>query len=95
MDCSKRCANFKPRDESPFPKGLRTEDLKVGMVVRKGNVDGFIYTILKQPGDVWVWVLRATPDRTARETYVSLADLGCQPYESGAWNHSNWLREVK
>lgn len=25
MDCSKRCANFEPKNESPFPEGLKTE----------------------------------------------------------------------
>lgn len=67
MDCSKRCANFKPKNESPFPEGLKTEDVNVGMVVRKGNVTGSIYTILEQPGDVWVWVLRAGSGHTPKK----------------------------
>ena len=95
MDCSKVCANFKPRNESPFPEGLKTEDLNVGMVVRKGNVDGSIYTILEQPGDMWVQVLRAGSRHPPKETKIGLAHEGCQPYGSGAWNERNWLREVK
>lgn len=97
MDCSKYCANFKPKkQEPPFPQGLRTADLGVGMVVTQGNRDGgAIYAILESPGGKWLRVLRAYPGSTPRETKISLGDMGCQPYEGGAWNRSHWLREVK
>ena len=44
---------------SPFPQGLRTKDLKVGIVVTRGNAKkvGFIYTILESPGIKWVKVI--------------------------------------
>lgn len=94
-DCRKFCANFKPKQETPFPQGLRTADLEVGMVVTCGNrKNGFIYTILEKPGDKWLKVLSACPGFVPRETEISLADHSCQPYEDGTWNHTNWLRKV-
>ena len=96
MDCSKSCANFVPKTtESPFPQGLRTSDLKVGMVVTRGNFKDTIFTILEEPSGEWLKVLTAFPGFKPREIAISLADHGCQPYESGAWNKINWLREVK
>ena len=92
MDC-RNCANFKPKQESPFPQGLKTADLKMGMVVTCGN--GAVYTILEAPKGKWLKVFCAYPRYTPREDTISLADHGCQPYESGAWNPRNWLREVK
>lgn len=96
MDCSKLRANFKPKNESPFPEGLKTEDLRVGMVVRGGNLhNGHIYTILEPPKNMWVKVLLASPDSKPREDKIPLANCGCQPYWNGVWNEWNWLREVK
>lgn len=94
-DCSKICANFKPKNESPFPEGLKTEDLKVGMVVRKGNVTGSIYTILEHPGEKSVRVLGVREGHKPTETWLSLPDNGCQPYQNGVWDLCSWLRKVK
>jgi len=81
----------------PFPQGLRTRDLKVGMVVRKGNIGkgGYIYTIIESPGSEKVKVLRACPGYIPKEDTFYLGDHGCQPYKSGVWNKTNWLREVR
>ena len=90
MDCSKFCANFKPKKP---PQGLRTADLKIGMVVTPGNNDGPTYTIL-EIGSEWLKVLRAYVGHTPRETEINLADHGCQLYKHGLWNQTNWLRRV-
>ena len=84
------CVNYKAKG-SPFPGTLRTEDLEVGMLV----VDncGSRYVILglgpeKMKGlsfhRGFVW-----------ETERYYPDSGCQPYSSGKWSSSNWLKEVK
>lgn len=92
--CSEFCADFKPKP--PFPQGLRTADLKRGMVVTNGDGrTGFIYTILEAPSPKWVKVLRALAGHTPLEQKISLGDHGCQPYASGVWNQYSWLREVK
>lgn len=92
MDCSKLCANFKPKNESPFPEGLKTEDLRVGTLAE--NNYGARYVILELLNDRWMKVL-LFGGGTVFEHETSFADNGCQPYEDGTWNQSNWLREVK
>jgi len=95
MDCSKRCANFEPRNESPFPHGLRTEDLKIGMVVRRGDHHAWLtYIVLEPPEERWVKVLAAREGYKPTKTWLSLQDSGCQPYINGDWNRLNWLRQV-
>jgi len=91
MDCSKLCANFKPKSKPPFPNTLRTADLHKGMLVEDNR--GSRYVIMElgnekmkvltfHKGFVW-------------ETERYYSDSGCQPYRSGKWNETNWLHEVK
>ena len=92
MGYEELCANFKPKNSPPFPDALRTADLKKGMlVVSNWNSR---YVILEKPSNEWVKVLRFWTGY-AQEDAISLADHGCEPDESGKWNPSNWLREVK
>jgi len=95
---------IKPLDPKPpipsYSCRLLTADLKVGMVVRNGKADdGCIYTVLGPPcflpTEGWLKVLAAFPGIVPLETNISLGDFGCQPYRSGVWNTTNWLREVK
>ncbi len=80
-------------NETPFPNGLKTHELRVGMIVRNGkHSTGFVFTILEEPGETWVKVLRHATEPW--ETNISLADFGCQPYKNGKWNPVNWLVEV-
>lgn len=91
------CANYKPGTTPPFPQALRTHQLKKGMVVRDGNTNsGPIYVITEDPGDqIWLQVLSTRPGGEPIPTKISLRDHGCQPYDSGRWNPTWWLREVK
>ena len=92
MDCSEFCANFKPKSESPFPNTLRTADLHKGMLVE----DNYgLRMVIIEPLDGKRMRVFEFGSGYARENKVSLADRGCQPYNDGRWNQSNWLREVK
>ena len=91
MDCSKLCANFIPKREGPFPDTLRTKDLEKGMLVEDNHHSRYVILELGpkkmkvlsfHKGFVW-------------ETECYYSDRGCEPYSSGIWNQSNWLREVK
>ena len=92
MDCSELCANFEPKNESPFPEGLKTENLKAGMLVE--NNYGARQVILELLDDRWMEVLLLDKGAVV-ELQESFADNGCQPYKDGRWNQSNWLREVR
>jgi len=84
-----------PPGESPHPDGLKTHELRKGMRVRYGNRPaGCTYTILEEPGEKWVKAQCHPKGFEPHEEEMSLADTGCQPYENGLWNPSNWLEEV-
>ncbi len=94
MDCD-NCVNYEPKREPPFPQGLRTKDLKVGMLVTAGNRcpdNNFFYVILDEPGEASVRILKGYK---TQKYDISLANRGCQPYKNGKWDQSNWLKEVK
>ena len=97
MDCSKFCANFKPKLNLPFPDTLRTADLHTGMLVVDNR--GSYMVILEEPSAKKVQVLHFGKGigygGHAYETEDFLSDRGCQPYDSGKWNETNWLKEVK
>lgn len=94
QQCSEFCANFKPK--SPFPQGLKTSDLDIGMVITGGDQDsGVFYVVLDLSSKITLKVLRVRRGDKPRNTLIDLAHYGCQPYSDGKWHPTRWLRRAK
>ena len=99
-DCS-TCKNYEPREKavSPFPQGVKTEDIVAGMLMRSGgdNTSSDFYLAMETP-ESGAGSMRATSISKGKEPKVfrlSLAHWGCQPYErGGSYDNHRWLMEV-
>lgn len=96
MDCE-TCKNYVPKkQESPFD-GVKTDELKVGMLLRAfyevSPSKGF-FVVVEKPDSEKVKVIRVFKGNEPFETEMLLARYGCQPYESGRWNQESSVQEV-
>lgn len=93
MDC-KTCRNYEPIE---IPDGVKTDELKVGMLLQKfhrGEPGRTFYAVAEKPGPEKVLVIHILKGWPPLEKEVYLADHGCQPYKEGNWNLANTLREI-
>ncbi len=95
----KTCVNYKPKVQEPVlhPGRVFTDDLKIGMIIRRHNVGNLcrLVVILDKPGKANVKSLQVEAGYSPQERNTFLAKSGLQPYRySGKWLEA-WCEEVK